>query len=137
MGESVLLVFLFFMAWKGVKSFHPHWLRRSRWYFLAAPFIAVVIVFTLFTFLFFPGFDVLGTGVEKRGQFGDSFSLLNSLFSGLGFAGLTLTLWLQQWQIRNQMTDSALVQEEGRVARYEATLHRLLDLYKTCVDGVV
>jgi len=37
-----------------------------------------------------------------KGQFGDSFGVLNSLFSGLGFAGVAITIWIQQTQIKSQ-----------------------------------
>lgn len=41
---------------------------------------------------------LLGGSVESRGQFGDSFGFINSLFSGLALAGIVYTILLQQRQ---------------------------------------
>lgn len=43
---------------------------------------------------------VLGGSMESRGQFGDSFGFVNSLFSGLALAGIVYTILLQQRQFR-------------------------------------
>jgi hypothetical protein len=37
---------------------------------------------------------------SERGQFGDMFGAVNSLFAGLAFAGVVCALWLQREQIR-------------------------------------
>lgn len=57
------------------------------------------LVFWLFYRGYFP---MQGDNFEQRGQFGDSFGVLNSLFTGLGFGGLVVTLILQQRQISQQ-----------------------------------
>jgi len=41
-------------------------------------------------------------GDEARGQFGDMFGAVNSLFSGLAFAGIIYTIILQQREISEQ-----------------------------------
>jgi galactokinase len=53
--------------------------------------------------LFYRGhFPLQGKDIAERGQFGDSFGVLNSLFTGLGFGGLIVTLLVQQKQLRQQ-----------------------------------
>lgn len=56
-------------------------------------------------------------GWPELGQIGDSFGALNALFSGLGFAGIVLTLLLQSKQIRIQQLDVQRQLDEMRTAR--------------------
>lgn len=44
--------------------------------------------------------------IEKLGQAGDYFGLLSSLFTGLAFAGLVITILLQREDIKQQQKDS-------------------------------
>lgn len=53
-------------------------------------------------------------GMEFLGQYGDSFGVLNSLFSGLGFSVIIITLMSQQRQIRNQSEKDSRDAEERR-----------------------
>jgi hypothetical protein len=87
-------------------------------------------------YLFFVGaFPLEGANLEERGQFGDSFGVLNSLFTGLGFGGLIVTLVLQQKQISHQEQEGIKQRRSEEKRHYEETLHRLLDLYsKTLAD---
>jgi hypothetical protein len=102
------------------------------WVF-CAPVIVVLAVFVLFLILS----SVSGFEVTIRGVYGDSFGVINSLFAGLGFAGLTTTLLIQQMQIGKQEQEKQTAKNELATERYEATLHQLLDLYKKSVDAVV
>ena len=38
----------------------------------------------------------------ERGQFGDMFGAVNSLFSGLALAGVVIAIFLQTWELRQQ-----------------------------------
>lgn len=49
---------------------------------------------------------------QTRGQFGDSFGAINSLFSGLAFAGVIFTILLQRHEL-------ALQREELKLTRME------------------
>jgi hypothetical protein len=70
---------------------------------LAFPFIFVLGLFFVFYFYGVPLLPAMSTDLAAaRGQFGDSFGVLNSLFSGLGFAAVVVTIWMQQGQIKNQ-----------------------------------
>lgn len=97
------------------------------------PIIGMGLIFLIFYLGYFP---LQGKNFEERGQFGDSFGVLNSLFTGLGFGGLVVTLILQQRQIRNQEVEMKLQLEGERNRHYEETLHRLLSLYSTTLDEV-
>lgn len=69
---------------------------------LLLPFIVVIVLFGGFFYGELSNLSVNLSTMEIRGQFGDSFGVLTSLFSGLGFAGVVGTIWMQQVQIRNQ-----------------------------------
>lgn len=49
---------------------------------------------------------------EIRGQFGDSFGVANSLFSGLAFAGLIYTVHLQRQELALQRKELELTRSE-------------------------
>lgn len=101
------------------------------WWML--PIAAMGIIFLAFYLGLIP---LQGKDVAERGQFGDSFGVLNSLFTGLGFGGLVVTLILQQRQIRQQEAEIKIQQRSEHVRHYEETLHRLLSMYAATLEEV-
>ena len=61
--------------------------------------------------------------------FGESFGAINTIFSGLAFAGLILTIHLQ----RNELAES---KETFRKERFEDSFYRLLDYYRRNLDDI-
>ena len=51
-------------------------------------------------------------GMEHRGQFGDMFGAVNSLFSGLAFAGVLIAIYMQNLDLKKQSEALAIQQEE-------------------------
>lgn len=49
---------------------------------------------------------------DTRGQFGDMFGAVNTLFSGLAFAGFLCAIYLQREDLRLQRQDLALTRNE-------------------------
>ncbi len=74
--------------------------------------------------------------VGQAGQFGDSFGAVTSLFTGLGFCGLILTLVLQQRQLALQERQLTEQRRKDEQLRFEETLFRLLSLYKETLSEV-
>ena len=58
-------------------------------------------------------------GMAERGQAGDLFGAVNSLFSGLAFAGIIWSLRLQQTQLEMQKEELKLQREEQIASRIE------------------
>lgn len=56
---------------------------------------------------------------ENRGQLGDLFGSVNALFSGLAFAGLIYTIFLQRNELRLQREELKLQREEMAKSREE------------------
>lgn len=96
-----------------------------------------IVTMGLIFWLFYQGYIPLkGENISERGQFGDSFGVLNSLFTGLGFGGLIVTLLLQQKQIRHQEVEIKLQRQSEQAKQYEETLHLLISMYATTLADV-
>lgn len=96
-----------------------------------------IALMALIFFTFYQGyFPLKGSDLAERGQFGDSFGVLNSLFTGLGFGGLVVTLLLQQKQIRQQELQILAQQKSDALRHYEEGLHKLLAMYQTTLSEV-
>jgi hypothetical protein len=67
--------------------------------------------------------------IANAGAFGDTFGLTTSLFSGLAFAGIVITILHQ----RQELTES---REIFRIQRFEGSFYRLLDLYRENLSNI-
>lgn len=117
-------------SWRSALSSIVAVIRQLWW---LAPIAAMGLIFWVFYQGYFP---LKGKDIAERGQFGDSFGVLNSLFTGLGFGGLVVTLLIQQRQLRHQESEIKLQRESEQTAHYEGTLHRLIALYATTLGEV-
>lgn len=86
-------------------------------------YLTVVVVLALWVGISF-GILKLVPGWPERGQFGDLFGAVNSLFSGLGFAGLLYTIVIQQKQIGMQREELAMQRQELGLQREEMKASR-------------
>lgn len=102
------------------------------WWLL--PIALMALIFLAFYQGYFP---LKGDNLSERGQFGDSFGVLNSLFTGLGFGGLIVTLLVQQKQLRQQERQILEQRKRDATQHYEDTLHRLMSLYQATLEAVV
>lgn len=75
--------------------------------------------------------------IAKAGTFGDSFGALNSLFTGLGFAGLLITIFLQREDIKLTRMELSETRAEIKLQsrtfqqqQFEESFYRLLSLYR-------
>jgi len=67
--------------------------------------------------------------LSRSGVFGESFGVINTIFSGLAFAGLLLTIHLQ----RHELAES---KETFRKERFEDSFYRLLGYYRQNLDDI-
>jgi len=104
---------------------------RKAWWLL--PIIATLGIFMAFYAGLIP---LHGENLSEHGQFGDSFGVLNSLFTGLGFGGLVVTLVLQQKQIRQQEVQIDAQQRSDATRHFEESLYNLLDIYQVTLDEI-
>lgn len=88
----------------------------GKWNWLLAflAVLGVVGIFCGFIYFWIGHFSEFKDGMSYAGQYGDSFGVLNSLFSGLGFSVLIVTLLYQQKQIKIQSIKDNYEVEERR-----------------------
>lgn len=108
------------------------------------PFTAVIVVFVIFVFsllAFIWPIDAIS--LANAGLFGDSFGALNALFSGLGFAGLILTLIYQQTQLKVQQAELNTTQIELRrqselfdQQKFDESFFQLLRLFRENLNSL-
>lgn len=124
--------------------------EEERVIMLAGIFVAGFWLISLITILIFGN-------VSKTGAFGDSFGPVTALFSGLAFAGIVITLYLQRGDLRLQRkmleaqhnelraTNEQLSgqKEQMRVQNkfiekqnFEATFFRMLQNFYSLIDGI-
>lgn len=77
------------------------------------PFATVLVTFFSFATIVYS--MTKNTDVASIGQFGDSFGVLNSLFSGLGFSGIIMTIYLQQKQFKSQDEENKKLEQERMI----------------------
>jgi len=101
----------------------------SPWPQLAKLF-AVVIFLWILTWILLSNF--IDTP-EERGLFGDQFGSINALFSGLAFAGIVLTIYLQKRELELQRKELELTRKElkGQKEQLEAQNKTLMLQHKT------
>ncbi len=90
--------------------------------------ILIIIVFLLWLLIpilvnpFFENF----LGTENSALTGDSFGVVNSLFSGLAFAGIIVALILQMKELKLQRDDLALTRSElSKSARSQEKMSKM------------
>ncbi|MBQ7424111.1 MAG: putative phage abortive infection protein [Prevotella sp.] len=87
---------------------------------------------------------------QSRGTFGDKFGAVNSLFSGLAFAGLIYTIYLQQEELRLQREELQQTRQEMnrqtrefdeqnktlQIQRFENTFFNMMGLLQDVLHGL-
>jgi hypothetical protein len=89
----------------------------------------VIVIFGYAGILIYLTWPITTTTIEKAGVFGDSFGLINALFSGAAFAGLIITILLQ----RKELNEARLI---SRKQNFEDAFYRLLDFYQRNLNAI-
>ena len=100
--------------------------------------ISLVIIFLwVSNFLLMPIIfsDDLG-GTSSAGAAGDMFGGLTALFSGLAFAGLITTLFMQRRELEYQRRELSQTREVFQIQRFENTFFGLLKLLNDHVNSI-
>ena len=119
------------------------------------PFWPLILGATAIVFLLWGGgFLILRYGLisdwETRAQAGDTFGGITSLFSGLAFAGLIVTLWMQRHELRlqrleltetrNELSRQREVMEQqtgdSQKQNLETTFFRRLQHFETIIAAI-
>lgn len=96
--------------------------------------LAFVLVLCLWGAVFFLPYIL--SDVDKIGVFGDSFGSVNALFSGLGFAALTVTILLQLYSLQGQRTQEKFTTALKIVSDVREDLNNLVIGNSTGVNAI-
>jgi hypothetical protein len=101
-------------------------------------FVAITLVVAMCYFCYYyvtnKSFDHSDTATwAMRGQFGDMFGAINAVFSGLAFAGIIFTIYLQRQELKSQRAELKLTRKEFKQQnktlsrqRFETTFYYLI-----------
>ena len=78
------------------------------WWIVVGIFSFIFIAWLITPFIY----EVFFNSLEKKGQFGDSYGSLNSLFSGFAFAGVIVAILLQRLELKLQREELILTRKE-------------------------
>jgi hypothetical protein len=100
--------------------------------------IALIVVLGLWSANYF-----LIVKCVDRGELGDMYGVVNSLFSGLAFAGIIITIFLQSRELKLQREELQETRKEFkmqnttlRLQRFENTFFSMLSLHHDIVKGI-
>ncbi len=116
--------------------------RSIVWIFIAILFVAGIYPYWILP-IWIPENSPGGPGSTSFGTFGDSFGALNTLFSGLAFAGLIWTIVLQRKElqetrneIKGQREQLANQYQVMKKDNFENTFFHLLSFHREIVDSM-
>ncbi len=119
--------------------------------------LAIVLITFIFVlvvgygaFLLYVSWPVYFGNIDKAGVFGDSFGVITSLFSGLAFLGIILTILLQRDELKLQRKELELTRGELKGQKeqlkaqnatlkkqnYENTFFQLLHLHNETTNSI-
>ena len=116
----------------------------------------VTFVFGYLSFLVYVSWPISEWSVSKAASLGDSFGILSSLFSGLAFAGLIVTIVMQNKTLKLQMEELKEARKESarqskaqegqekvmsaqfkaiQIQQFETTFFKIIDKHRLNVDS--
>lgn len=91
-------------------------LKKTNIWIIGFVIVAFVLYASAIIILTWP---ISELSIEKSGQFGDSFGVLTSLFSGLAFAGIIITILMQRIDLQIQHDELELTRKEIKGQKIE------------------
>lgn len=121
-----------------IKHSEVLWTRIALMNSLRRPAISIISIFLIYAAIIaITTWKSSPITIEKVGALGDSFGLLTSLFTGLAFAGLLTTIFLQREELHLNRLELRETKEEFKLQsqtfhrqRFEDAFYQLLSLYK-------
>jgi hypothetical protein len=102
-------------------------------------FVVILLIYALYYLFLYSGFPVADQSATlngvRSGSFGDAFGALNALFSGMAFAGVVVTLYLQRKDIDDGQHEIARQQSEAARQKEESQFYNMLGLQQSVVQG--
>jgi len=122
-------------------------IKSLSWLLIGGVILIVLLYAVTIIYLTWP---ITQLSVNSSGVFGDSFGLLTSLFSGLAFAGLIITIVMQRDELSLQRQELNLTREElsgqrsemerqnkiTKIQQFENTFFKMLELLEACRNDI-
>ncbi|MNZ51342.1 hypothetical protein D3C78_691520 [compost metagenome] len=122
-------------------------IRTLSWILIGG--VVLIVTFYAGTLIYLT-WPIKSLSVSSSGVFGDSFGLLTSLFSGLAFAGLIITIAMQREELTLQREELTLTRKELssqnqemqsqnetlKVQRFENTFFKMLEVLEACRNDI-
>lgn len=118
---------------KNIKKNQPMTIQAKGYWLIS---IIIVVVIAYAAALIWGNWPISDYSINQSGLFGDSFGILTSLFSGLAFAGLIITILLQREDIDLQRTELEDTRRELKFQNFETTFFQMLRLHNSIVDSI-
>lgn len=96
---------------------------------IVAGLITVAIILGYLSLLLYVTKPISSYSMSSAAALGDSFGIINALFSGLAFAGLIITVQLQRQELRES-------REIFKSQKFEDAFYRLLDYYRNNLNEI-
>ena len=113
--------------------------EKVRWWPFWLILSFVVTFWLVFVMEWFPWWVT-----DQRGQFGDSFGVINALFSGLAFAGVICAILLQKKELELQRKELEETRAEIRGQKetlqkqnFESSFFQLLNMHGEIIHSIV
>lgn len=107
--------------------------EKVRWWPFWLILLFVVSSWFVFVMEWFPWW----TEKNGRGTFGDSFGVVNALFSGLAFAGVICAILLQKKELELQRAEIREQKETLQKQNFESSFFQLLNMHSEIVNSMV
>lgn len=102
-----------------LKKLYRKCVEYKLWFLFIVPSLIILFYGGILIYMTYP---ISEYSISKAGQFGDSFGILNSLFSGLAFISLIITIKIQQKEMKD-------TKEEMFKQNFENTFFKLFEQY--------
>lgn len=116
--------------------------EKEQWWILPLICIVAILLILSATYCYYE-YVIKNYSEQNRGLFGDMFGGLTAIFSGLAFAGIIITIWLQKGELelqRKELRETRIVFEEQtltqKLQRFENTFFQLLQLHHSIVNSL-
>lgn len=96
----------------------------------------VLGVFVIATWIASLGLMKILIEPQDRGEFGDQFGAVNALFSGLAFAGLIYTIYVQRIEIKQTQEEMREQNETFALQRFESSFFSMLSQHNEMVRNL-
>lgn len=96
----------------------------------------VIVIFVLWVILVLVLPYMTGLTLDKLGQFGDSFAVVNTLFSALALVGVAIAIAYQRHELKRQEEEFKEQGKQQRLQQFDATFFNMVNLLNEIIKGL-